>query len=108
MTSHDIYKCRVCGLDQYPDTPWGDNGRQPEYLICSCCGVESGLGDDGTPIDLAIYRKYWVEVKNCNWFLPEDKPLNWDMPAQIRGIAAEFAGPDDEKLIEYFLEHQKH
>jgi hypothetical protein len=109
MIGHEKYLCRVCGLSQYPDQPWDDTGELPSHNICDCCGIEFGYEDNRASTEhLARIRQHWIEVENCQWFTPKSKPLNWDMPAQIRGIAAEFAGPDDEKLIEYFLEHQKH
>jgi hypothetical protein len=107
MADRDKYLCRVCGLDHYPDMPWGDNGKRPSHDICPCCGIEFGYEDDGSVADLADDRKHWVEVKNCKWFTPKRKPADWDMPAQVRGIAAEFSSPDDEKLIDYYLEYQK-
>ncbi|WP_292556379.1 hypothetical protein [Mesorhizobium sp.] len=94
----DKFKCRVCGLSQYPDLPWGEDGRQPSFNICDCCGVEFGYGDDGLENCLRL-RRHWVEVERCRWFSPRDRPADWDLPAQIRGIPKAYKSDDDEKLI---------
>jgi hypothetical protein len=103
MNSRDKYRCRVCGLDHYPDLPWGENGKEPSNIICHCCGVEFGYEDDGSAAHLAGIRKHWVEVENCKWFWPKGRPPDWDMAQQIRGIPREFAGPDDEALIAHYM-----
>jgi hypothetical protein len=108
MTDQTKYLCRTCGLNHYPDLPWGEDGKQPSHIICDCCGVEFGYGDSGASVNhLAEMRKYWVEIENCKWNYPKNRPANWDMAAQIRGIAPEFKGPDDEKLIAFYLERHK-
>ncbi|GLS40396.1 hypothetical protein GCM10010869_59930 [Mesorhizobium tianshanense] len=103
LSKRDKFKCRVCGLDQSPDMPWGEDGREPSHDICFCCGVEFGYEDDGLENCLSI-RRNWVEVRRCEWFAPKDRPLDWDMPAQIRGIPLPYRGPQDELLIQAFLE----
>jgi hypothetical protein len=35
--------CRVCGLDEGEDRWTGPDGEQ--YIICPCCGAESGVED---------------------------------------------------------------
>ncbi|MGW3351445.1 hypothetical protein ACWDA3_49795 [Nonomuraea rubra] len=32
-------ECRVCGLSQ-ADPPWGEDGQNPTWAICHCCGTE--------------------------------------------------------------------
>ncbi|MER8369637.1 hypothetical protein [Mesorhizobium sp. M1348] len=103
MNPQDNFKCRVCGLDQSPDLPWGENSKEPSYIICSCSGVEFGYEDDGLGNCLSI-RRHWVEVRRCKWFAPEDRPLDWDMPAQIRGIPLAYKGAEDEQLIQLYLQ----
>jgi len=98
----DKFKCRVCGLRQFPDLPWGEDGRQPSYNICDCCGVEFGYGDDGLQNCLRLRRR-WVEVENCRWFSPKLCPRDWNLPAQIRAVPAAFKSDDDETLIRAYL-----
>jgi hypothetical protein len=108
MVKHDKNKCRVCGLDNYPDFPWGENGLEPSNIICACCGVEFGYEDAGGSVShLAKVRRHWVEVKNCSWFLPKERPVQWDMPQQLRGIPVEFASPEDEELISIYSARAK-
>ncbi len=116
MHDHDKYKCRVCGLDHHPDMPWGEDGQLPSFDICLCCGVQFGYGDSHPAADdlsdattlkgycahLASIRSHWVQVENCEWFSPEFRPTDWDMPAQIRGIESRFTDIFDENLIEEF------
>ncbi|PBC22211.1 hypothetical protein CK226_16405 [Mesorhizobium sp. WSM4311] len=56
MNPQGKFKCRVCGLDQSPDMPWGESGGEPSYAICSCCGVEFGYEDDGKALATAHLR----------------------------------------------------
>jgi len=99
----DKFKCRVCGLSQYPDLPWGEDGQEPSYFICACCGVEFGDEDHDLENCLVI-RRNWIETKRCTWFSPKERPVDWDMPAQIRSIPAACKGDDDEALIRIYLE----
>jgi hypothetical protein len=99
----DRYKCRVCGLDQSPDLPWGENGDHASFNICSCCGVEFGYEDDSVQNCLSV-RRHWVEIRLGAWFAPKEQPSDWDMPAQIRAIPSAYKGHDDEELIRIYLE----
>ena len=51
------YNCRVCGLRQ-EDPPWGINEKSPNYVICSCCGVEFGY-EDINYVSVKSYRDKW-------------------------------------------------
>ncbi len=100
----DSSRCRVCGLDQFPDLPWGESGEEPSHSICVCCGVEFGYEDDGLENCLLI-RRHWVEVNRCKWFAPKHRPTDWDMAAQIRGIPRAYkSDDDDERLIQAYLQ----
>ncbi|KQU79952.1 hypothetical protein ASD12_10970 [Mesorhizobium sp. Root102] len=83
--------------------PWGESGREPSHDICSCCGVEFGYEDDSLENCLSI-RRNWAQVERCKWFSPKDRPLGWDMAAQIRGIPLPYKGAEDEQLIQAFLQ----
>src|SRR5688572_3476448 len=56
--------CRVCGFD-CGEPLWVDDGTTPTYLICPCCGAESGL-DDETPEQVRQYRDEWL-MDNTKW-----------------------------------------
>ncbi|NGN41386.1 hypothetical protein G6N74_09935 [Mesorhizobium sp. CGMCC 1.15528] len=93
------YQCRVCGLDHYPDMPWGANGKDPSYIICGCCGAEFGYDDEAHE----QRRQHWIEKDNCKWSSPKERPLDWDMVSQVRSIAPAFRGVMDEQLIADYL-----
>lgn len=80
------YHCRVCGFNNYPDIFWEDN--IPFYIICSCCGCESG-NEDYTVDSTKQYRKKWLD-KGANWFDFKKKPQHWDMIGQFNKIPQKF------------------
>ncbi len=69
--------CRVCGFD----IGGGWDGGQPMYIICSCCGAESGLDDHPTRTALG-YLIEWV-VAGTPWFDPAEKPDHWNLRDQL-------------------------
>lgn len=69
--------CRVCGFD----IGGGWDGAAPLYIICACCGAESGLEDDPAERALA-YLVEWVAV-GSPWFRPEERPADWDLRDQL-------------------------
>lgn len=103
MNPQDKFKCRVCGLDQSPDLPWGENGDHASFNICPCCGVEFGYEDDSLQ-NCLLARRNWVEVRRCAWFPPKDRPLDWDMPSQVRGIPLPYQDAEDEQLVQVYLQ----
>lgn len=66
--------CRVCG---YNDGDHRFNGLgHPEYVICPCCGSESGV-DDSDLDQVRRTRAKWVEA-GCSWWSPNDEePTAW-------------------------------
>lgn len=61
--------CRVCGYDP-GDPPWGDNGLDPSFEICSCCGVEWGYQDMKLE-GVLKYRERWLGA-GARWAYPKD------------------------------------
>ena len=88
MKQDDRYYCRVCGL-YHGYSPWGEDGEYPDYCICSCCGVEAGLGDE-TQKDTRWYRNYWLNEKKGEWWKPKDKPNDWNLDEQLKHIPKDF------------------
>lgn len=69
--------CRVCGFDV--GGGWEAGG--PLYIICACCGAESGVEDSPTGTALA-YLLDWVAA-GTPWFNPADEPQQWDLRQQL-------------------------
>jgi hypothetical protein len=74
--------CRVCGLD-VGETLWDEFGA-PQYVICQCCGMESGIGDDNLP-QVREVRGYWV-ASGAQWDEPQCTPEQWDVLRQLQNI----------------------
>ncbi|MRX33220.1 hypothetical protein GJR93_09365 [Aminobacter sp. MDW-2] len=99
MAESDIYLCRVCGFDNYPDAPWGADGHMPSNEICPCCGVEFGYDDDGGPDFLSRRRKHWVVANECRWAMPKLKPAQWSAKNQLLSVPVRFLHERDKQLI---------
>ena len=90
MDEHDLHCCRVCGLYFENFFPWGENGQEPSYDICPCCGVEFGLGDENRN-GVLYYRKWWIQNMSSQWWSQlESPPINWSLEQQMKNIPAEF------------------
>ncbi|MGW6054379.1 hypothetical protein [Streptomyces sp. NPDC055189] len=73
--------CRICGLD---DGEALFAHGFPRYVICECCGNESGIGDD-TVTQVRELRGYWVG-HGAQWDRPKDRPTGWDLLKQLGNI----------------------
>ncbi|MFF1302288.1 hypothetical protein [Streptomyces sp. NPDC058307] len=78
--------CRVCGRDD-GEVLWDQHGV-PQYVICDCCGIESGLGDDHLS-KVRETRGYWV-AQGAPWDVPKNRPTGWDALEQLSAIPAEW------------------
>lgn len=75
--------CRVCGWEG--DEFW--QGSVPLYVICPCCGSESGIDDD--PIEHALeMRRKWL-ASGAKWAYPEERPEGWVLAEQLARLGAE-------------------
>ena len=77
------HHCRVCGY-YLDDPPWAEDGHTPTYEICPCCAVEFGY-EDYTVESAKQYRENWIR-KGVIWFDPEQKPVAWDLQAQLKNV----------------------
>jgi hypothetical protein len=76
--------CFVCGLnvaDVGEERPWGEDGDNPSYDYCPCCGVEFGYQDSSLE-GARAYRARWLEGGQ-RWYRPELQPAAWDAGAQL-------------------------
>jgi len=83
----ESFACRVCGLIQ-DEEPWGENGENPNFAICGCCGTEFGY-EDCTRESVKANRKRWL-VAGANWWALKEKPQDWDIEKQLQNIPASF------------------
>jgi hypothetical protein len=81
------FACRVCGLIQ-GEEPWGENGENPNFDICDCCGTEFGY-QDCTKESVKANRKRWLEA-GANWSVLKEKPKDWDIEKQLQNIPANY------------------
>jgi len=66
------HHCRVCGFNNYPDNFW--EGDIPMYIICPCCGCESG-NEDYTVESTKQYRENWIK-RGAIWLDPKKNLKN--------------------------------
>lgn len=80
------YTCRVCGLIT-EDIRWDDFGC-PTYIICDCCGAESGYQD----MHLFAIRNHRLEWSDSgsNWKYSKFQPPNWNLEDQLQQIPTQF------------------
>lgn len=83
----ESYRCRVCGL-YLSYQPWGEDGNDPTYEICPCCGVEFGY-EDYSKSSIQEYRKQWID-NGCKWFILSKKPTNWSFKIQSSQISDKY------------------
>jgi len=81
------FVCRVCGLIQ-DEEPWGENGDNPNFAICACCGAEFGY-EDCTKESVKAHRKRWLEA-GANWWALKEEPKDWDIEKQLQNIPVNF------------------
>jgi hypothetical protein len=80
-------ECRICGYSSIT-YPWGTDGASPSFEICPCCGVQFGK-EDRTLEAIKAYRAEWIR-KGGRWFSKNEKPVEWDMDAQLKNIPKNF------------------
>lgn len=80
------YICKACGYDNFPQEFWEDDS--PGYIICPCCGCESG-NEDYTIESTKKYRQEWLE-SGSKWFEKKYKPEDWDLNQQLEQIPIEY------------------
>jgi hypothetical protein len=82
--------CRVCGYsDGSIRWEYFEGVLYSQFLICDCCGAESGY-EDCLLTAIQNYRREWLE-SGTKWFCQKSKPENWNLEKQLAHI------PDDYK-----------
>ncbi len=79
-----MYICSVCGYDQLESKQYYDDGN-PTYIVCNCCGFESGFDDFDQGLTIEEYREKWIK-DGCIWLIEYLKPANWIMEEQMKNI----------------------
>ena len=78
-----LFLCKVCGYN-YGDYVWGEDGKNPSFEICPCCGTEFGY-EDATEKAILLSRKKWFD-SGAKWHFSEEKPKNWNLEEQLKNI----------------------
>lgn len=79
---HGATLCRVCGWD-FEEDPWADGA--PQYLICDCCGAESGI-EDLNPRAAERHLVWWID-EGVPWSDARARPADWDHEALRHQLA---------------------
>lgn len=87
VTWSETTYCRVCGYD-LNEPPWGVTGDSPMFIICPCCGCESGL-EDQTIEDMKQYRAQWIS-SGASWYEKKSKPKHWSLDEQMQNIPEKY------------------
>ncbi|MFD3442942.1 hypothetical protein ACFWU3_36275 [Streptomyces sp. NPDC058685] len=74
--------CRICGLD-VGEVRFDEHGLAL-FVICGCCGTESGVGDD-TVAQARLLRDRWLDAQAV-WFDPGTRPAEWELQGQLHKI----------------------
>ncbi|MEV7886652.1 hypothetical protein ACWD3I_19300 [Streptomyces sp. NPDC002817] len=74
--------CRICGYDD-SDALFDQHGV-PQYVICPCCGNESGIGDDSVS-QVRELRGLRVAT-GARWAEPGMRPDDWDVLRQMTAV----------------------
>jgi hypothetical protein len=108
--------CRVCGHNIAPDAFYNEYG-DAEFIICDCCGCESGY-QDATMQGIRTHRAAWLArveasqhistqktdsaipeglrnhratfLRDTSWRYLKSKPENWDIEQQMAQIPQEY------------------
>ncbi|HCC06737.1 MAG TPA: hypothetical protein DEP72_01030 [Clostridiales bacterium] len=79
-----MFICKICGYNKL-ETPQYTEESNPNFVICPCCGFESGYDDLDQGFTIEEYRKKWFR-EGCDWLNKEKKPKEWDIEKQLRNI----------------------
>ncbi|MFG2439886.1 hypothetical protein [Streptomyces sp. NPDC048508] len=74
--------CRICGLD-VGDLRFDVHGL-PLFVICECCGGESGY-EDTTLAAVRHYRESWI-ADGAPWFDPKARPPDWKLSRHLSNV----------------------
>ncbi len=64
------------------------DGNCPIYKICPCCGVE--FGNEDYTIESTKWDKHKWIIEGTNWFIPKEKPEQWNKEEQFKHIPEKF------------------
>lgn len=81
-----MYTCNVCGFDKL-EWPQYLEDDAPNFIICECCGFQSGYDDLDLGKTFEEYRNEWI-ARGTPWTNPKKRPVNWVMKEQLLNIKA--------------------
>lgn len=77
--------CKVCGYDGLEYSQYLKDD-EPTFVICDCCGFESGYDDLDRGYSIQEYRRKWLK-EGAKWFDKSKKPVNWSLGKQLKNIS---------------------
>lgn len=77
-----MYICVVCGYNNLQNKQYSKDGL-PMFVICPCCGFESGFDDLSEGYSIEEYRFEWLMNGAKWWSGAQSKPDNWDAKTQM-------------------------
>ncbi|MFJ9999735.1 hypothetical protein [Streptomyces werraensis] len=86
MESRAETVCRIYGLDA-GEVRFDEYGS-PLFVICVCCGCESGV-EDGNVAAVRRKRGSWID-DGAPWFKAKARPTDWDLPRQLSSIPSQW------------------
>ncbi|GAB5465364.1 MAG: hypothetical protein Kapaf2KO_08000 [Candidatus Kapaibacteriales bacterium] len=80
--------CPICGYDELDEPPYySNNGFDPTWEVCSCCGYEFGYDDVDQGWTFKAYREKWI-AEGFVW-QHDNRPDGWNhemMEKQLENI----------------------
>lgn len=79
-----MYICKVCGFDKLEEPQYLEGGS-PNFVICDCCGFQSGYDDLDQGKTFEEYRNEWI-LNGAPWFNNKKKPSGWRLELQLKNL----------------------
>jgi hypothetical protein len=58
-----MYTCKVCGYNEL-DMPQYHQDGAPSFIICDCCGFQSGYDDLDQGKTFEEFREWWIKMEH--------------------------------------------
>ncbi|QKS72323.1 hypothetical protein FLK61_37455 [Paenalkalicoccus suaedae] len=79
-----MFICNVCGFDKL-EWPQYLEDDEPNFVICDCCGFQSGYDDLDQGLTFDEYLDKWIK-RGAIWVDESKKPKKWSLEKQLKNI----------------------